>query len=116
MSFFHLLKEHCFSQLTDLRANPEYSSKFLHTPKKKKLTLLTLFFVLVFRKIVVNSILATDMSLHDEYVHKITDQAERIKNIDLTDKSACEKEKVLLCGALIKCADISNCVSFIYFL
>ncbi|GAA5814327.1 hypothetical protein MFLAVUS_007821 [Mucor flavus] len=88
MSFFHLLKEHCFGQLTDLRANPEYS---------------------IFRKIVVNSILATDMSMHDEYVHKITDQAERIKNIDLTDKSACEKEKVLLCGALIKCADISNC-------
>ncbi|KAI8090688.1 hypothetical protein BDF21DRAFT_333304, partial [Thamnidium elegans] len=88
MSFFHLLKEHCFSQLIDLRANPEYS---------------------IFRKIVVNSILATDMSMHDEYVHKITDQAERIKNIDLTDKSACEKEKVLLCGALIKCADISNC-------
>lgn len=53
--------------------------------------------------------------MHDEYVHKITDQAERIKNIDLTDKLACEKEKVLLCGALIKCADISNCVSlFIY--
>ncbi|GAA5801576.1 hypothetical protein HPULCUR_007024 [Helicostylum pulchrum] len=88
MSFFHLLKEHCFSQLTDLRANPGYS---------------------IFRKIVVNSILATDMSMHDEYVHKITDQAERIKNIDLTDKLACEKEKVLLCGALIKCADISNC-------
>ncbi|KAI9350368.1 hypothetical protein BD770DRAFT_394272 [Pilaira anomala] len=90
MSFFHLLKEHCFSRLTDLRAYPEYA---------------------IFRKIVVNSILATDMSMHDEYVQKISDQAERIKvhGIDFSDKLACEKEKILLCGALIKCADISNC-------
>jgi hypothetical protein len=61
----------------------------------------------------VNSILATDMSMHDEYVQKIKDQAERLKEnkIDFNDKAVCEKEKILLCGALIKCADISNCVS-----
>ncbi|KAL7318057.1 hypothetical protein PS15m_004330 [Mucor circinelloides] len=90
MSFFHLLREHCFSQLTDLRSNPEYAS---------------------FRKIVVNSILATDMSMHDEYVTKIQDQAQRLRRneIDFTDKATCEKEKILICGALIKCADISNC-------
>ncbi|OAC97963.1 hypothetical protein MUCCIDRAFT_191379 [Mucor lusitanicus CBS 277.49] len=90
MSFFHLLREHCFSQLTDLRSNPEYAT---------------------FRKIVVNSILATDMSMHDEYVAKIQDQAQRLKRkeIDFTDKATCEKEKILICGALIKCADISNC-------
>lgn len=90
MSFFHLLREHCFSQLTDLRSNPEYAT---------------------FRKIVVNSILATDMSMHDEYVTKIQDQAQRLKRkeIDFTDKATCEKEKILICGALIKCADISNC-------
>lgn len=112
MSFFHLLREHCFSQLTDLRSNPEYASK--------------LFFFLMeglnhdsnnvalgFRKIVVNSILATDMSMHDEYVTKIQDQAQRLRRneIDFTDKATCEKEKILMCGALIKCADISNCVS-----
>lgn len=53
------------------------------------------------------------MSMHDEYVQKIKDQAERlnIQGIDLSDKAACEEEKILLCGALIKCADISNCVS-----
>ncbi|CEP15107.1 hypothetical protein [Parasitella parasitica] len=90
MSFFHLLREHCFSQLTDLRSNPEYAT---------------------FRKIVVNSILATDMSMHDEYVAKIQDQAQRLKRneIDFEDKAVCEKEKILICGALIKCADISNC-------
>ncbi|KAI8645637.1 hypothetical protein BD408DRAFT_411288 [Parasitella parasitica] len=90
MSFFHLLREHCFSQLTDLCSNPEYAT---------------------FRKIVVNSILATDMSMHDEYVTKIQDQAQRLQRnkIDFTDKATCEKEKILICGALIKCADISNC-------
>jgi hypothetical protein len=90
MSFFHLLREHCFSQLTDVRSNPSFAT---------------------FRKIVVNSILATDMSMHDEYVEKIKEQAARVKEgkIDLNDKAACEKEKILLCGALIKCADISNC-------
>lgn len=53
------------------------------------------------------------MSMHDEYVEKIKEQAIRVKEnkIDLNDKAACEKEKILLCGALIKCADISNCVS-----
>ncbi|KAI7895327.1 uncharacterized protein EV154DRAFT_495633 [Mucor mucedo] len=90
MSFFHLLQQHCFSSLTDIRANPEYA---------------------IFRKIVVNSILATDMSMHDEYVQNIQEQAQRFKRqgIDLSDKAACEKDKILLCGALIKCADISNC-------
>lgn len=54
------------------------------------------------------------MSMHDEYVKNIQEQAERFQRegIDLSDKVACEKEKILLCGALIKCADISNCVSF----
>ncbi|KAI9475414.1 MAG: hypothetical protein EXX96DRAFT_573225 [Benjaminiella poitrasii] len=90
MFFFHLVNEHCFSQLTNIRANPSYAS---------------------FRKIVVNSILATDMSMHDDYVQKIKDQAERFRqnNVNFDDKVACEKEKILLCSALIKCADISNC-------
>ncbi|KAI8388334.1 uncharacterized protein BYT42DRAFT_559739 [Radiomyces spectabilis] len=90
MTFFHLLQNQCFKQLTDIRANNEYAS---------------------FRKIVVNSILATDMSMHDDYVRKIEDQAKRNSDhgINDADPSACEQEKILLCGALIKCADISNC-------
>lgn len=53
------------------------------------------------------------MGMHDEYVSKIKEQAERLRSngIDFSDKAACEREKILLCGALIKCADISNCVS-----
>lgn len=55
------------------------------------------------------------MGMHDEYVAKIQDQAQRFKRkeIDFTDKAVCEKEKILICGALIKCADISNCVSYV---
>jgi nitrogenase molybdenum-iron protein alpha/beta subunit len=56
------------------------------------------------------------MGMHDEYVQKIQDQAKRLKenSIDFNDKATCEREKVLLCGALIKCADISNCVSVLH--
>ncbi|KAI8889731.1 HD-domain/PDEase-like protein [Backusella circina FSU 941] len=90
MSFFNLLRQHCFSKVTDLRLNPEYAT---------------------FRKIVVNSILATDMSMHDEYVQRIKEQAQRLKtgSVDFNNPVECEREKLLLCAALIKCADISNC-------
>ncbi|KAI8974755.1 hypothetical protein BDB01DRAFT_728797, partial [Pilobolus umbonatus] len=90
MSFFHILQDHCFSQLTECRYNPHYSRV---------------------RKIIVNCILATDMSMHDDYVQRIKDQADRFKRnqVDLNDKDVCEREKILFCSALIKCADISNC-------
>jgi hypothetical protein len=56
--------------------------------------------------------------MHDEYVQKIKDQANRLKagSIDFTNSVECEKEKLLLCAALIKCADISNCVSIMMML
>ncbi|KAF7732581.1 3',5'-cyclic-nucleotide phosphodiesterase [Apophysomyces ossiformis] len=90
MAFYHILQQHCFSQITDIRNHPEYAS---------------------FRSIIVSSILATDMSLHDEYVQKIRDQAERIRTNEFNpnDEVQCERERLILCGALIKCADISNC-------
>jgi hypothetical protein len=64
-----------------------------------------------FRKTVVHSILATDMGLHGEYVAKINDQLERLrtKGLDMNDEAACDQERLLICGALIKCADIGNC-------
>ncbi|KAG2185044.1 hypothetical protein INT43_000957 [Umbelopsis isabellina] len=64
-----------------------------------------------FRKTVVHSILATDMGLHGEYVAKINDQLERLrtKGLDMTDEAALDQERLLICGALIKCADIGNC-------
>lgn len=53
----------------------------------------------------VSSILATDMSLHGDYVCKIKEQATRFSTKTTQDE---EKERILLCSALIKCADISN--------
>lgn len=53
------------------------------------------------------------MSMHDEYVRRVEEQAEAWKNddIDITNKEVCDRERLTLCGALIKCADIGNCVS-----
>lgn len=69
--------------------------------------------VVDFRKVVIHSILATDMSMHDEYVRRVEEQAEAWKNddIDISNKEVCDRERLTLCGALIKCADIGNCVS-----
>ncbi|KAI8379342.1 uncharacterized protein BYT42DRAFT_568478 [Radiomyces spectabilis] len=63
-----------------------------------------------FRKTVVTTILATDMSLHNEYVTKIKDQAVRLKNCDFhsLEEPAKMEERLLICSAIIKCADISN--------
>ncbi|KAI7858141.1 hypothetical protein BDC45DRAFT_434195 [Circinella umbellata] len=61
-----------------------------------------------FRKTVIASILATDMSLHNDYVTKIKNQAERLRDLSALDESSREEERMLLCSALIKCADISN--------
>lgn len=59
----------------------------------------------------VTSILATDMSLHNDYVSKIKEQATRLQNRSATTKVDEEQERLLLCSAIIKCADISNVVS-----
>lgn len=63
-----------------------------------------------FRKTVVSSILATDMSLHLDYVTKIKEQAHRFNTKPdlLYQKDQEETERNLICSALIKCADISN--------
>ncbi|KAI8340806.1 hypothetical protein BC941DRAFT_418224 [Chlamydoabsidia padenii] len=61
-----------------------------------------------FRKTVVTSILATDMSLHNEYVMKIKEQATRLRSRSTSTKVDEEQERLLICSAIIKCADISN--------
>ncbi|KAI8069547.1 hypothetical protein BC940DRAFT_271645 [Gongronella butleri] len=64
-----------------------------------------------FRKVIVQSILATDMGLHDDYVLKIQDQKMRLQKdaLDPSHPQAAETDILLICGSLIKCADISNC-------
>lgn len=69
-----------------------------------------------FRKCIVNVILATDMGLHNDYVAKFRDQAERLKQngpIDISDEKICDQERMLLFSAIIKCADIGNVVSYL---
>ncbi|KAI9323244.1 hypothetical protein BX666DRAFT_1884687 [Dichotomocladium elegans] len=62
-----------------------------------------------FRKTVVATILATDMSLHNDYVARIKEQAARLRNNpEVLDPNTVDEDRILLCSALIKCADISN--------
>lgn len=65
---------------------------------------------------VITSILATDMALHNDYVTKIKEQKKRLRESDPSDWDAAKtlEERLLLCSGLIKCADISNVVSFLY--
>lgn len=56
-----------------------------------------------FRQTVINTILATDMSSHFDYIRKIQDQKDRIQRGELYDE-----DRLLLGAAMVKCADISN--------
>ncbi|KAF7726650.1 3',5'-cyclic-nucleotide phosphodiesterase [Apophysomyces ossiformis] len=86
MALFQLIKKHGFDQFAGGPGSSDYHE---------------------FRKVIVNSVLATDMSLHADYVAKIKDQALRLRNCSM-DELNCEEERLLLCSAIIKCADISN--------
>ncbi|KAI9274566.1 hypothetical protein BDA99DRAFT_533197 [Phascolomyces articulosus] len=87
MTLFQIIKKHGLDQMGGGPGSADY---------------------LEFRKIVVNSILATDMSLNTDYVERILEQARRHPDLRALDDSTCEKERLLLCSAIIKCADISN--------
>lgn len=87
MTLFQLLNKHGIIQLVGDTKSAEYRE---------------------FRKTVVSSILATDMSLHLEYVTKIKEQATRVNSMDTMNEQQQESERNLICSALIKCADISN--------
>ncbi|KAL9110020.1 MAG: hypothetical protein Q9227_005359 [Pyrenula ochraceoflavens] len=63
------------------------------------------------RKLLISSILATDMGVHYDYMQQLGNLQERIHESKVTDGWApkdLETYKVLACGLLIKCADISN--------
>lgn len=67
------------------------------------------------RKLMINSILATDMGLHFKYMSDLGHLQEKIAHdkgiIDGWSVKVREEYKDLACGLLIKCADISNVVS-----
>ena len=63
------------------------------------------FEALAFRKVLYSSILATDMSLHFAWIARLKDFGASLR----TEKEPSdEDDRVMLCQAIIKCADISN--------
>ena len=69
------------------------------------------------RKLLISSILATDMGVHSDYMQRLGNLQERIhesKTTDLWAPKDIDAFKTLTCGLLIKCADISNVVGFIF--
>ncbi|ROT35885.1 3',5'-cyclic-nucleotide phosphodiesterase regA [Sodiomyces alkalinus F11] len=63
------------------------------------------------RKLMISSILATDMGLHFDYMKKLGDLQAKLE-VDNTTEGwngrTLEEQKALACSLLIKCADISN--------
>lgn len=66
------------------------------------------------RKLMINSILATDMGLHFKYMSDLGNLQDKLAHNNFTTDGwsvkVCEEYKDLACGLLIKCADISNVV------
>ncbi|ORX93042.1 HD-domain/PDEase-like protein [Basidiobolus meristosporus CBS 931.73] len=58
-----------------------------------------------FRQLVVNSILATDMSAHFDYITIFTEQNRRLGSNGGLNLN---QEKLYFCSAILKCSDISN--------
>lgn len=65
------------------------------------------------RKLMISSILATDMGLHFEFIKRLGDVQAKLQENNSTDGwngREIEDKKELACALLIKCADISNVV------
>ncbi|KAI2788983.1 hypothetical protein POX_e07009 [Penicillium oxalicum] len=64
------------------------------------------------RKLLISSILATDMGVHQKFMERMGSLQEKFhandKSVDGWKPQDLEMYKTLLCGLLIKCADISN--------
>jgi hypothetical protein len=108
MAFFNLLQKHYFKAMIDIKSHPEYKGKLIY----KSLFIANSTLDIAFRTIVVHSILCTDMGCHHDYVQNIKNQIDRLQTsaLDLSDDAAKDKERLVICSAIMKCADISNCV------
>ncbi|KAJ5630054.1 hypothetical protein N7528_003711 [Penicillium herquei] len=64
------------------------------------------------RKLLISSILATDMGVHQKFMERMGSLQEKYyesdKTVDCWKPQDVEMYKTLVCGLLIKCADISN--------
>ena len=65
------------------------------------------FEALAFRKVLYSSILATDMSLHFAWIARLKEFGASLQS-DRERVSSEEDDRIMLCQAIIKCADISN--------
>jgi 3',5'-cyclic-nucleotide phosphodiesterase len=70
------------------------------------------------RKLMISSILATDMGLHFDYMKRLGHLQEKLHENGGTDGwngRLLEEQRTLACSLLIKCADISNvvCISLL---
>lgn len=67
----------------------------------------------IMRRLMINSILATDMGLHFNYMQDAGNLQQKLhdnKGTEGWNVNLLEEYKTLTCGLLIKCADISNVV------
>jgi hypothetical protein len=68
-----------------------------------------------FRKVLYSSVLATDMSLHFAWLAQLKETGASIEGDGVLGKedrmAEREADRIIICQALIKCADISNPVS-----
>ena len=65
------------------------------------------------RRLLIKSILATDMGVHFKYMSDLGNLQEKLhdnKGTDGWSEKVLEEHRTLACGLLIKCADISNVV------
>ncbi|KAK6902664.1 hypothetical protein I203_107922 [Kwoniella mangroviensis CBS 8507] len=58
-----------------------------------------------FRRVLYSTVLATDMSLHFAWIQRLKDFDEGLREGEIGED---EYDRVMICQALIKCADISN--------
>lgn len=72
-----------------------------------------------FRRVLYSSVLATDMSLHFAWIARLKEFGASLRNGSFAaerpgegDKD--EEDRIMICQALIKCADISNPVSALF--
>ena len=66
------------------------------------------------RGLMINSILATDMGLHFKYMADLSNlqgKLEQDRSTQSWSQQTIDEHRTLICGLLIKCADISNVVS-----
>ena len=69
------------------------------------------------RSLMINSILATDMGVHQKYMTDLghlQDKLHHQSDLDGYSAQQLEEFRVLVCALLIKCADISNVVSLMF--